>query len=55
MLDSRKVLSMHVSSWVVAILLVIGGAVVLNHLGLDVGGVIANSAHALERALGQPL
>jgi hypothetical protein len=46
---------MHVSSWLVAILLLIGAAVVMNHLGLEVGALIAGTVHAVEHALGQPL
>ncbi len=46
---------MHLSSWIVAILLIVGGAVVLNHLGVDIGTLVANAAHSVEHVLGQPL
>ncbi len=46
---------MHLEGWVVGIVLVIGGAVALSHLGVDLGAVLAGLLHGLEHALNRPL
>ena len=46
---------MELEGWVVAVLLIVGGVLVLNHAGVDVGAAIGNGLHGLERFLGQPL
>lgn len=46
---------MHLSAWVVGILLIVGGVIVLNHLGVDIGTAIGSAVHSVERSLGQPL
>ncbi|HEV2165766.1 MAG TPA: hypothetical protein VGS23_02125 [Thermoplasmata archaeon] len=46
---------MNVEGWAISVLLIVGGIVVLNHLGVDLGAAIATSMHGLERWLGSPV
>jgi hypothetical protein len=46
---------MDLEGWALSLLLVVGGVVVLNHLGLDLSAAIATTIHGLERALNAPL
>jgi hypothetical protein len=42
-------------TWSLTVLLAIGGYLLLNHLGVDLGSLLSATFHGLERALGQPL
>ncbi|HEV2316868.1 MAG TPA: hypothetical protein VGV89_04755 [Thermoplasmata archaeon] len=46
---------MSLSAWAVAILVVVGGVIVLNHLGVGLGAAIGTAMHGLEHFLGRPL
>ncbi len=42
-------------SWFVVMVLLIGGLVVLQHLGVDLTQLIVYTMHGVERALGRPI
>ena len=46
---------MNVEGWAISVLLIVGGIVVLNHLGVDLGAAIGSSMRGLEHWLGSPL
>jgi hypothetical protein len=46
---------MSLSGWAMAVLLVVGGVIVLNHLGVGLGAAIGGALHGLEHFLGRPL
>jgi hypothetical protein len=46
---------MELEGWVVAVLLIVGGVIVLNHAGVEVGAAIGNSLHGIEHFLDQPI
>jgi hypothetical protein len=46
---------MELEGWVVTVLLLLGGVVVLNHIGVDIGSAMAGTVHGVERLLGRPL
>ena len=46
--------SMNLEGWAISVLLIVGGVVVLNHLGVDVGAAIGTSLRGLEHLLGSP-
>lgn len=43
------------SNWFTSVVLVIGAAIVFNHLGINLSPVIGTTLHGIERALGTPL
>jgi hypothetical protein len=41
--------------WALAILAIVGGFVLLGHLGVDISGPLVGSLHGLERLMARPL
>jgi hypothetical protein len=46
---------MELEGWVIAVLLIIGAVLTLNHLGVDVGPAMASAIRGSIHFLGQPL
>jgi hypothetical protein len=44
-----------IETWSVAVLILLGGYLVVGHLGVDLGSALSAGIHGMERLLSQPL